>query len=122
MILVDTSIWIDHLRRRDRVLARRLEHGLVHSHPFVIGELACGVLRQRREILQHLALLPAVSLASHAEAIALFDSRRLAGRGIGWIDMHLLASAVLSRVQLWTKDRPLAVVVREMGLEPDQGL
>jgi hypothetical protein len=118
-MLVDTSVWIDHLRRGDQLLARRLQDGVVQCHPFVIGELACGSMRRRQEVLVHLATLPEVSLASHAEAIAFLDGQRLWGRGIGWIDVHLLASAVLSQVTLWTRERPLAAVVRALGLEPD---
>jgi hypothetical protein len=108
MILVDTSVWVDHLRRGNGRLAAILEDEQVLVHPFVIGELACGNLKNRREVLGLLATLPAARLASHEEALRLLEARRLFGRGLGWIDTHLLASALLSRAPLWTLDAPLA--------------
>jgi hypothetical protein len=105
--LVDTSVWVAHLRTGNDRLAELLRAGQVLSHPFVIGELACGNLRNRHEILALLAVLPRVSVADHGEVMTLLESSRLFGQGLGWVDIHLLASTLLSRCTLWTLDRPL---------------
>ena len=89
--LVDTSVWIDHLRKGNKRLATLLDKGGVCCHRFVIGELACGTLRNRDELLGLLGALPAVQIAEHEEVLNFIDERKLAGRGLGWIDMHLLA-------------------------------
>jgi predicted nucleic acid-binding protein len=117
MILADTSVWIEYLRRGDAALARSLEQGTVFCHPFVIGELACGTLRNRAEILALLRALPTVPQATEDEAHDFIAVRRLAGRGIGWIDMHLLASTSLAHsVRLWTRDRRLAKAAADLDL------
>ena len=115
-VLVDTSVWIDHLRSSSSELGARLEHADVWCHPFVVGELACGNLANRREILQHLQALPQADLAEHHEVLAFLEAHHLPGRGLGWIDAHLLASARLTRLALWTLDKPLAAVAGELGL------
>ena len=115
-MLVDTSVWIDHLRRRNTKLFSQLENGQVECHPFVIGELACGSLRRRAEILALLNALPRVQEAGHDEVLALMESRRLMGRGLGWIDVHLIASALVSRTSLWTLDKRLAACARAIGV------
>jgi predicted nucleic acid-binding protein len=107
-VLVDTSVWIDHLRRGNAQLATRLENGEVEYHPFVVGELACGILARRGEILSLMESLPRVLEAEHEEVLSLVESRQLSGRGLGWIDVHLLASAMLQRTTLWTLDKRLA--------------
>jgi predicted nucleic acid-binding protein len=107
MILVDTSVWVDHFRRRNEELARLLESEQVLGHPFVIGELACGNLANRREILGLLAALPAAPTAEHTDVLAFIEQAHLHGQGIGWIDAHLLASAVLAPAPLWTADKRL---------------
>jgi predicted nucleic acid-binding protein len=107
MILVDTSVWIAHFRKGSPPLARLLSSLWVLVHPFVVGELACGHLRNRDRILSDLEALPTAVSATHAEVMRLIESRRLAGLGIGWIDAHLLASALLSNCQLWTLDSRL---------------
>ena len=117
MILVDTSIWVNHLRRHDGVLAAHLEAGEVLCHPYVIGEIGLGLLKQRQRVLELLAALPSASVVSHDEAMAFVEQRSLAGLGIGWVDIHLAASAVVSRAKLWTADRRLAAVVRVLRLE-----
>lgn len=117
MILVDTSVWVDHLRRGSRELSELLSAGLVVCHPFVIGELGCGNLRNRSEILSLLAALPTATLAAHHEAMRLVTDRRLYGKGLGWIDVHLLASALLTGSTLWTKDRALAAAARSLKVE-----
>lgn len=115
-MLVDTSVWIDHLRRRNGRLANHLEQGEVESHPFIVGELACGNLVRRDEILSLMMSLPRVVAADHGEVLALLESKRLSGRGLGWIDLHLLASAILTRTTLWTLDRRLADRARTLAV------
>jgi len=117
VILVDTSVWIDHLRKGDRELARLLTDTRVLIHPFVVGELACGNLENREEVLSLLADLPPVAVASHSEILYFIDQRRLMGRGIGYIDAHLLASASLApSARLWTRDKRLARVAADLNL------
>lgn len=115
-MLVDTSVWIDHLRRGNARLAARLEAGDVECHPFIIGELACGSLRRRREVLSLLSALPRVSEAAHEEVLVLVESGRLLRRGLGWVDVHLLASALLSDTVIWTLDRTLGAAARRLGI------
>ena len=117
MILVDTSIWVDHLRRGDTALTDALDRGAVFIHPFIIGELACGLLGNREELLRLLQRLPAVPTATDAEALQFIEGRRLMGRGIGYIDVHLLTSAALSGgVRLWSRDSCLAGVADDLDL------
>ena len=115
-MLVDTSVWIDHLRRGSAALSERLRRGEVWSHPFIIGELACGNLRRRREILSWLEALPQSPVADHGEVLIFVESNRLMGLGIGWIDVHLLASTRMAHTLIWTTDRRLAVEARRLGL------
>jgi hypothetical protein len=116
MILADTSVWIDHLRHGNSRLGHLLHDGEVLSHPFVVGELACGFLTKRTEILSLLSTLPNVTVAHQFEVIRFVDTERLYGRGLGWIDMHLLASAVLTRTPIWTLDKTLARVASTLGV------
>ncbi|HET9425599.1 MAG TPA: type II toxin-antitoxin system VapC family toxin [Gemmatimonadaceae bacterium] len=114
MILVDTSVWIDHLRKGDAALEEALMNGEVLTHSFVIGELACGNIANRREILDLLAELPRAREATHEEVMAMVDRRRLMGRELGYVDAHLLAASLLTpETRLWTRDRRLAALVRE---------
>jgi predicted nucleic acid-binding protein len=115
-MLVDTSVWVDHLRRRNAALAQLLEQTQVWTHPFVIGELACGNLGRRAIVLSSLSELPQAPIVTHAEVLAFVAARRLMGRGLGWIDVHLLASAMLARIPFWTTDRRLAVAAKELGV------
>lgn len=115
-MLVDTSVWIDHLRRRNAVLAEQLSEVEVWCHPFIIGELACGTLENRDEILELLSALRQAPLAEHEEVLAFVELNRLVGSGIGWIDAYLLASARLAGIQFWTLDKPLAAVARAVGV------
>jgi predicted nucleic acid-binding protein len=115
-VLVDTSVWIDHLRRGNAALVRRLETGDVATHPFVLGELACGNLKNRNRVLGLLADLPNAPVAEHQEVMAFVTAHELMGRGLGWIDMHLLASAALAAVPLWSLDRQLASAAERLGL------
>ena len=107
MILVDTSVWVQHLRAGSTRLSALLRDEQVLSHPFVVGELACGNLRNRGEILTLLGALPEARMAEHREVLHLVESARFYGRGLGWLDAHLLASALISRCALWTLDEPL---------------
>jgi predicted nucleic acid-binding protein len=107
MILVDTSVWIEHLRARNDRLRDLLLAEQVLCHPFIVGELACGSLRRRGEILSLLKALPEAKLLEHEEVLNFLDARRLYGRGIGWVDAHLLASTLLTGCTLWTFDKPL---------------
>ena len=116
MTLADTSVWVDHLRHGNTRLGQLLLDGEVLSHPFVVGEIACGSLTKRGEILALLATLPEVVIAGHSEVLRLVDAQRLHGRGLGWIDVHLLASALLSRAPLWTLDRRLARAASTLGV------
>jgi predicted nucleic acid-binding protein len=108
VILVDTSVWVDHLRRGNTALGTLLEAGEVVGHSFVAGELACGSIKNRREVLALLDNLPQATVADHGEVLRLVDSRKLMGRGLGYIDVHLLASALLTGARLWTLDNRLS--------------
>ncbi|MEP6870281.1 MAG: type II toxin-antitoxin system VapC family toxin [Anaerolineaceae bacterium] len=117
MILVDTSVWVDHFRSNDPALVDALESGLVLSHPFVVGEIACGNVQNRTEVMRLLTNLPIAPVARDSEILALIEARRLMGRGIGYIDAHLLASAALSHdTRLWTRDRRLAELADRLDL------
>lgn len=119
MILVDTSVWVAHLRDGDQALADLLSEGMALTHPFVIGELALGNLRQREVILAALADLPTAIAASDAEVLRFIDRQALAGRGIGHVDAHLLAAARLTPgAKLWTRDRRLHDLAAELDLAP----
>jgi predicted nucleic acid-binding protein len=104
MLLVDTSIWVDHLRQGDSLLSKALGQGMVAVHEWVIGELACGHLRNRDEVLALLQDLPHGPLATHHEVLTLIHSEGLMGQGVGYVDVHLLASCRLGSLQLWTRD------------------
>lgn len=117
MILVDTSVWVDHLRRGAPALAAALERGSVLMHPFVLGELACGNLKNRRAVLGLLGELPGAPVATDPEVLDFIERRALMGRGMGYIDVHLLASAALAgTVRLWTRDKRLAAVAADLDL------
>ena len=117
MILADTSIWIDHLRGADDALRGLLEGGQVLVHPFIIGEIALGNLRQRSLILGTLAGLPQAVAADEDEVLGFIERHTLHGRGIGYVDVHLLASTRLTPdAQLYTRDRRLLIIARELGL------
>ncbi len=115
-MLADTSVWIDHFRRGNDRLASYLEKGEVEVHPFVIGELACGNLKRRDEVLRLLASLPQVVPAEHPEVLSLVADRSLAGCGLGWVDAHLLGSTLLAHTTLWTLDRRLREPARRLGV------
>ncbi len=117
--LVDTSVWIDHLRKGNPHLATLLDQGSVCCHRFVIGELACGTLRNRDELLDLLRALPEAQLAEHEEVLNFIGERKLVGRGMGWVDVHLLASALLENCKMWTFDKALKAAATELDLDPN---
>ena len=117
VILVDTSIWIDHLRAGHEVLSAMLDAGMVLMHPFVAGELALCALPERGGFLEVLADLPCSEVASHAEVAAFIEGHALYGRGVGYVDVHLLAAARLTAgCALWTADRQLRGVASSLGV------
>jgi hypothetical protein len=117
MMLVDTSVWIDHFRGTTQDLAGALDEGKVLLHPFVLGEVALGHLPDRRRILATLRQLPEAIVASTDEALAFLDHHQLMGTGVGYVDAHLLASTMLSSgASLWTRDKRLMRVAEQLGL------
>jgi hypothetical protein len=118
MILVDTSVWIDHLRHGEDDLVGLLDVGRVLAHPFVIGELACGNLRNRAEVIRLLGDLPQAPVVSQEEALFFVESNELMGKGIGFIDAHLLAATALADAsRIWTRDQRLRSVAAELQLD-----
>jgi len=117
MILVDTSVWVDHLRAGDYALAQLLEQGAVCVHPMIIGELACGHLQNRSRLLELLNNLAQSVPASHEETLYFLETHKLMGNGIGWVDVHLLASISLTPgCLLWTRDRRLHAVAQTLDI------
>ena len=117
MILVDTSVWVEHLRAGNAELKGLLESGQVLCHPFITGEVALGSLRRRDVILRELRALPQASMASDEEVLLLIEHRALFGRGIGYVDAHLIAAARLTpTATLWTRDTRLHAVATELAL------
>ncbi len=116
MILVDTSVWVDHFRVGDAQLVDLLERAKVVMHPFVVGEVACGSLRDRASVLELLQDLPAASVAESEELLGFIDRHGLHGKGIGYVDVHLLASVALTEgAKLWTRDKRLRVAAQALG-------
>jgi predicted nucleic acid-binding protein len=107
VILVDTSVWIEYLRAGNDRLKSLLLDEQVLCHPLVIGELACGTLQKRDEILTMIKALPQPQCLEYEEVLNFIETRHLYGRGLGWVDAHLLASTLLTRCSLWTLDKPL---------------
>jgi len=117
VILVDTSVWIDHLRSSDQRLVALLHDVQVQAHPWVIGELALGRLAQREEFLHLLSELPQATVVSSAEIMLFLADRRLYGLGIGYVDLQLLGATVVAPgTRLWTRDKRLAAVARRLGV------
>src|SRR5262245_37607583 len=115
-MLVDTSVWIDHFHRPHSTLVAALERGEAECHEFVLGELACGTLPRREEVLALRRTLPRIAAVAHEEAMALVAERRLWGRGLGWVDVNLLAAALVVGARLWTADRRLQTVAHDLGV------
>ena len=118
MVLVDTSVWVAHLRQGAIGLEAWLSEGRVVCHPFIIGELACGNLQNHSDILSLLQALPGAVVAEPKEVMQFIENHRLMGKGLGYIDFHLLAAAKLTGVTLWTLDKRLREVAINLGLTP----
>lgn len=116
MVLVDTSVWVEHLRKGSPRLRELLQGEEVLCHPMVIGELACGNIRNREEVLTLLQTLPRAEEAEHAEVLHLLEKEELYGRGLGWMDINLLASALISGCGFWTLDRRLRHTARSLSV------
>ena len=116
MILADTSVWVEHLRMGSERLRSLLHGEQVLCHPFVVGELACGMLRNRQEILSTLRALPEARVAEPEEVLRFVEARRLYGRGLGWVDASLLASALLTGCTIWTLDKRLRNAAAALGV------
>ncbi|MDP2971900.1 MAG: type II toxin-antitoxin system VapC family toxin [Deltaproteobacteria bacterium] len=116
MVLVDTSVWVSHLRDGNVGLEKLLNDGEVVRHPFIVGELACGNLKNRDKILSYLQSLPVAILAEDEEVLKFVENNQLMGKGLGYIDVHLIASAVLTDVALWTFDKTLDTFTKKIGI------
>lgn len=115
MILVDTSVWVDHLRQGEPLLVQSLMQTQVATHPFVVGELACGNLKNRQTVIELLQALPPVKAALDQEVMHFIESKGLMGKGIGYIDAHLCASALISGYKIWTRDKRLLAIAQTLG-------
>lgn len=117
MVLIDTSVWVDHLRVRNEILLQLLIDQNALMHPFVVGEVALGTLRRRKDILKMFGELPQAQVASPFEVLRLIEVQQLFGIGVGYVDVHLLASVRLTPYgKLWTRDKRLAAAARKMGV------
>jgi len=116
MILVDTSVWMDHLHFVNEDLKKLLLSSQVCTHPYVLGELSCGNISNRKEILSLLRALPKIDAVLDEEVFVLIEGRKLFGKGLGFIDIHLLAAALIHHVHIWTKDKSLQRVAKEFGI------
>src|SRR3989337_353170 len=117
MVLVDTSVWVLHLRQGNIKLDSLLNDGEAVCHPFIVGELACGNLKNRYEILALLQALPMSTQAEHEDVMQFIENYRLMGKGLGYIDVHLLVSAILTKAPLWTLDRKLKEIYSTLGID-----
>lgn len=116
MILVDTSIWIDHFNKKDARLITLLEENSVLVHPFIIGELACGNIKNRNEILELLDALPKISTVGFGEILFFINQHQLYGKGLGYIDVHLIASCIMDDAKLYTRDKKLFRIAKEFNI------
>ena len=119
MVLVDTSVWVRHLREGDPELKRLLHEGQVMGHPYIVGELASGNMKNRREILSLMQALPQATPAQHEEILQFIESNHLMGKSLGYIDVHLSASALLTRVPMWSYDKSLNEANEMLGIRYD---
>ena len=116
MILVDTSVWVDHLRLGDALLAQLLEENAVLMHPYIVGEIACGSLTNRAATLDLLQQMPMAAVAEHDELLGYIEHHKLHGKGIGYVDIHLLASTAITSATLWTRDKRLHQTAMALNL------
>jgi predicted nucleic acid-binding protein len=117
MVLVDTSVWVSHLRDGNAELANLLNNGRVLCHPLIVGELACGNLKDRTVILSFLQLLPISIEVEHHEVLSFIENNLLMGKGLGYVDVHLLTSAVLTGIPIWTLDKRLSQVADTLNIK-----
>jgi predicted nucleic acid-binding protein len=117
MVLVDTSVWVSHLRDGNAELANLLNNGRVLCHPLIVGELACGNLKDRTVILSFLQLLPISIEVEHHEVLSFIENKLLMGKGLGYVDVHLLTSAVLTGIPIWTLDKRLSQVADTLNIK-----
>ena len=115
MILVDTSVWVDHLRHSEPDLVDLLRDGSVLTHPLIIEELACGSLAKREEFIELMSALPKAAEAEHHEILDLITDQKLFSTGLGSVDVHIIASALLEGALVWSKDRTLAREANRLG-------
>ena len=113
MVLVDTSVWVDHLQKGDAGLELLLENAEILIHPFIIGELACGNMKNRLLVLSLLARLPVIATTCNHDVLQMIERRELFGIGLGWVDAHLLASSLLGQHLLWTRDKKLRTAAKD---------
>ena len=116
MVLIDTSVWITHLKKGLPDLQSLLYDSGVVCHSFVIGEIACGGIKNRKEIISLLQALPDSPIVSNEEFMFFLDTHKLSDKGIGFVDVHLLASAKLSKIPLWTEDKNLRIAAQSLSL------
>jgi predicted nucleic acid-binding protein len=116
MALVDTSVWIDHFYKKNDHLVNLLNEGKVYTHEYIAGEIACGNISNRDEIIYLLQALSYTLSISHEEILDFISNRHLYGKGLGYIDIHLLASSLISNVKLWTRDKKLNQVAKELNI------
>lgn len=114
MVLVDTSVWVSHFRETNLILTELLVNAEVVCHPFIIGELACGNLKNRPAIIDLLDALPMAHELTHKEVLSFIEGRKVMGKGLGYVDIHLLSSAILTGVPLWTLDKKLDKAAAEL--------
>lgn len=117
MVLVDTSIWVSHLRHGNSRLQKLLEESTVASHPFVLGELACGNISNRTEVISLIRSLPTLDVVEHDELVVFIENNELMGKGLGLVDVHLMAAAALAGIPLWTQDRKLNQVCNRLNID-----
>ena len=116
MVLVDTSIWVDHLRSGHPHLTALLIRNAVSAHPWIVGEIACGNIQNRAEVLKRLRMLPPVTVAREDEVLFFIEKHQLMGKGIGYIDAHLVAAAIAQGLKFWTRDKRLIAAVGGLGI------
>ncbi|MFC1884285.1 type II toxin-antitoxin system VapC family toxin [Thermodesulfobacteriota bacterium] len=116
LILVDTSVWIRHLRESEINLIHLLEQGLVACHPFIVGEIACGGIKNRKEIIDLLNDLPSTDILDHQDIMEFIEYRKIMNKGLGYVDVHLLGSALVSETSLWTFDKALRKIANQLSI------
>ena len=117
MVLIDTSVWVSHLRHGNSRLQKLLQEGRVAIHPFIIGELACGNISNRTEIISLMQSLPMLDLVEHEELLLFIEHNKMMGSGLGFVDVHLLAAAMLAGIPLWTQDKKLKQACSLLGID-----